>query len=249
MPPIALPFYDDFETGAPYWIMEDSWGLQEGIYHSSTNSLTESPDGEYEANLDISTTLRALDFTEASSAQISFWTRYNIEGGYDYMYLEVSTNGTDWDQIDSYTDNQNTWVQKTYSLDNYLDETNVIIRFRFSSDVYVEEEGMFIDDLEVMINFVGLDEEMFASNKTNLVFHPNPVKNITTIDILIENAGVAKLQLFDSKGQLVKTISEKWMDAGLHQEAFDVSDLKSGIYYGTLECSGRKISRKLVISR
>lgn len=249
MPPIALPFYDDFETGAPYWIMEDSWGLQEGVYHSSAFALTESPAGEYEPNLDISTTLRALDFTGAFSAQVSFWTRYDIEGGYDYMYLEVSTNGTDWDQLESFTGNQINWIQKTYALDNYLDETNVIIRFHFTSDVYVEEEGMFIDDLEVMINGVGLDEEMFGSSKTNLVFHPNPVKNITTIDILLENAGMAKLQLFDAKGQKVKTISEKWMDAGSHQEAIDVSDLKSGIYYGTLECNGRKISRKLLISK
>ena len=93
MPPIALPFYDDFETGAPYWSMEATWGLQSGTFHSSEYSLTESPSGNYTANMDASTTLRALNFTGAISAQISFWTRYNTESGYDYMYLEISTDG------------------------------------------------------------------------------------------------------------------------------------------------------------
>ncbi len=249
MPPISLPFFDDFETGAPYWVMEASWGLQSGIFHSSSYALTESPAGDYTANMDASTTLRALNFTGATSAQISFWTRFSIEINYDYMYLEVSTNGSDWDEIDVFTGNQGTWVLKTYPLDNYLGETNLIIRFRFTSDAYVEEEGMFIDDLEVIVNGVGLDEGINIDAYSSLIFHPNPVNNITTVEFTLMNAGLTRLQLIDSKGQEVKSITDNWMNDGTHRVELDVSGLPSGVYYGILENGGRKISRKLVISR
>lgn len=249
MPPISLPFFDDFETGAPYWTMADSWGLQSVIFYSSTNALTESPAGDYQANMDSPCTLRALNFTGATSAEVSFWTRYQIESGYDYMFVEVSTNGTDWDQLANFTGSLNTWELKTYPLNNYINETNVIIRFRFTSDSYIEEEGMFIDDLEVMVNGIGLDEGMILPGKTGLLFHPNPVKSITTVEFSLINAGVTKLQLVDGNGRLVKSITEKWMDAGIHHIEMDVSDLHSGIYYGILENNGRKISRKLIISR
>ena len=62
MPPISLPFFDDFETGAPYWIMEDTWGLQNGTYHSSAYALTESPSGDYAANMDASTHPEGTEF-------------------------------------------------------------------------------------------------------------------------------------------------------------------------------------------
>jgi hypothetical protein len=249
MPPISLPFFDDFETGAPYWMMDESWGLQTGTYHSSATAITESPDGDYQANMDISTTLRALNFSGAVSATLSFWTRYNLETNYDYTYLEISTNGTDWDQLDSFNGVMNTWVQRSYLLDNYLEETNVIIRFRFVSDVYVEEDGMYIDDLEVTVVGIGIEEELINSGNTGFIFHPNPAKNTTTIDIFLENEGPVEIQLFDAQGLLVKTLLKKRMEAGHHQADFDVADLPGGIYYGTLKQNGQKFSRKLVITR
>jgi hypothetical protein len=249
MPPISLPFFDDFETGAPYWTMEGSWGLQSSIFHSSTYALTESPVGNYTADLNISATLRALNFTGATSAQVSFWARYQIEDGYDYMFLEVSTNGTDWGQIASFTGNQLTWGLQTYSLDNYINETNVIIRFRFMSDSFVEEQGMFIDDLEVSVSGVGLDEGITSPLKTNLLFNPNPTQKAARLNFWLENSGLTKILLTDSKGMLVKTLVYEWKEAGTYSLEMDFSGLPSGVYYGILESNSRKISRKLIISR
>jgi len=249
MPPISLPFFDDFETGAGYWAMTDSWGLQSAIFHSSANALTESPAGNYQAYMDSPCTLASLNFTGAVSAQVSFWTRYQIESGYDYMYLEVSTNGTNWNQVASFTGNQLAWVLKSYPLDNYIGETFVNIRFRFTSDSYIEAEGMFIDDLEVMVSGVGLDEGKTIAGKSDLFFYPNPVNNITTVGFSLANAGMTKLILADANGRLVKPIIEKQMNAGMHQCEINVTDLQTGVYFGILENNGRKIAKKLVISR
>jgi hypothetical protein len=249
MPPISLPFFDDFETGAPYWTMDESWGLQSGTYYSSSYSLTESPAGDYASNLEISTTLSTLNFTGAVSATLSFWTRYVFEQGYDYTYLEISTNGTDWDELDSFTGTMNTWVQRAYVLDDYVGESTVIIRFRFVSDEYVVADGMYIDDLEVMVSGIGIDEDLVSSGKYNIVCHPNPAKNMASVDIYLEKAGQAKIRVFDSKGQLVKNLADIWMDAGIHQEELDVTVMQSGIYYISMECNGLKMNRKLVITK
>jgi hypothetical protein len=249
MPPIALPFFDDFETGAPYWTMEGSWGLQSSIFHSSTYALTESPSGDYPADMNASTTLWALDFTGATSAQVSFWTRYLIEDDYDFMFLEVSTNGTDFDQVASFTGSHPSWELLTYSLDNYIDKSSVIIRFRFKSDTYVEEEGMFIDDLEVTVNGVGMDNEMASPLKTNLLFNPNPIQKAVKLNFWLENSGLTKIVLSDSKGIIVCTLVDGWKEAGTYHFDLDFSGLSAGIYYGKLENNGKKISRKLIITR
>jgi hypothetical protein len=249
MPPITLPFFDDFETGAPYWIMEGSWGLQSSIFHSSTNALTESPVGDYAADLDISSTLRVLDFTGATTAQVAFWTRYQIEDGYDYMFLEVSTDGTNWDQIASFTGSQLSWGLQTYSLDSYINKTSVSIRFRFKSDSFVQAQGMFIDDLEVTVAGVGLDDKMISPFKTNLVFSPNPVQKAVKLNYWLENNGLTKILLSDSKGIIVNTMVDGWQETGIYSLELDFSGLPAGVYYGTLENNGQKISRKLIISR
>jgi len=249
MPPIALPFFDDFETGAPYWTMENDWGLIEGVYHSTANSLTESPAGNYEANMNSSVTLRALDFSGASAATVSFWTRYNIESGYDYMYLEVSADGNDWDALDAFTGVQTNWVEKSYSLSDYLGMSNVILRFRFTSDVYIEAQGMNIDDLEVMVSGVGYDEKIPVSEKYDLQFNPNPARQNPLIIYTVETDGMTKITLADASGRVVRTIEDQYVKAGTHQIGLDITNLPDGIYYATLKSQGIAITRKLVLSK
>jgi hypothetical protein len=248
MPPITFPFYDDFETGAHYWTMEDSWGLQTGTYHSAAYSMTESPTGNYAAGMDASTTLRALNLTGATSAELSFWTRYNTESGYDFMYLLVSADGTEWDQIDVYSGAQNEWVQKTYPLDDYIGQAHVQIRFRFTSDDYIEAQGMFIDDFEVNVSGVGVDDAPSSAYNTNLQFSPNPASKTVAVNYWLENSGMVKITLADSKGIVIKALVESWKQSGGYKVDLSVGDLEPGVYFGTLQSNGQIISRKLVIT-
>lgn len=249
MPPIAFPFYDDFETGGPYWSFEGSWGLQDGIYHSATNSMTESPGGNYLANLDISSTLRALNLTGATSAQLSFWTRYQLESGYDFTYLEVSTDGSDWDQLASYTGNQNTWTQLTYSLNNYLNKENVIIRFRFTSDSYIEAQGMFIDDIEIDVVGVGINESAIAEASGNIMIRPNPAGGHASLDMNLTSGGKVKITLNDATGKTIRILHDQWLEAGTHQINLDLSTYPDGTYFIVTELSAQRTTNKLVISR
>jgi len=149
MPPIGLPLMIDFENGAPYWDFEDTWGMSTSASHSPSHSITESPSGEYGNNLEIYATLNSINLTGYTEASLSFWTKYALETNYDYMWLEISTNGSNWTELEEFNGNQNSWQQKTYSLEDYLGEPYVVIRFHFYSDGYVTEDGMYIDDFEI----------------------------------------------------------------------------------------------------
>lgn len=249
MPPIAFPFYDDFETGGPYWSFEGSWGIQDGVYHSATNSMTESPGGNYQPNLDISSTLRAIDLTGATSAEISFWMRHQLESGYDFMYLEVSSDGISWDLLASYTGNQNTWTPVTYSLNNYLNKENVTLRFHFTSDGYIEAQGMFIDDIEIDVVGVGIGENPPGKSAGTILLHPNPARDHASIDLIVVNSGKVKVSLTDATGRAIRILQDQWMDARTHRLDVDLSALRNGTYFIVMENSGERISRKLVISR
>ena len=247
LPPITLPFFDDFETGGLFWVREGSWGLQDGVYYSASNSMTESPDGEYESNLEISSSLRPVDLTGAATAQVSFWTKYVIESGWDFMYLDVSVAGLDWEQLDAFTGELPDWTLKTYSLNDYTGQSNVIIRFRFVSDGWVQEEGMNIDDLEIMIGGIGIGEGSDCQEKTTIFLNPNPVSSNLQITYWIENSGPAKITFCDLTGAILAAPFNGWQTEGRHDLNFDVSRFPDGMYYGILETGGKKITRKIII--
>jgi len=163
-------FSDNFENGASNWSLTSTWGLSTSSSHSSSHSLTESPVGNYGNNLNyITATLSSgVNLGTALSANLSFWAKYTIEGGFDYMYLDVSPNGgTTWINIDSYDDTLNNWTQFNYSLGGYVGNTNVKIRFRFYSDGAVNYDGMYIDDVVITSDTV--------DNAAPLVLHTPPV--------------------------------------------------------------------------
>lgn len=247
MPPIVLPFFDDFETGGLFWSREGTWGLQQGIYYSSSNSLTESPDEKYEANLEISSTLRPIDLTGAFSAELSFWTKYEIESGWDFMNLEISVAGLDWEQLANYSGLMEDWTQLTYSLDDYIGQSDVIVRFRFKSDGFVQEQGMYIDDLEISINGIGIYEKT-SDQPIDFRINPNPATDLLRIDYTLESAGSVEILIADLKGTTVSVLDNSYREKGDHFIHTSLEPLPAGSYMVILRHSGKQSSRKLIIT-
>jgi hypothetical protein len=151
MPPVEFPLFIDFENGAPYWDLDEKWGLTTNQSYSPSHSLTESPSGQYENNRQDFATLRPLNLMGYTDAALSFYTRYDLETNWDFMYLEISTDGINWTTLASFTGVQNSWVQKTYSLSNYINHPYVVIRFHFYSDHIITRDGMYIDDFLITV--------------------------------------------------------------------------------------------------
>ena len=147
----TVVFEDDFESGMINWIPDGTWDLTTEDAQSPTHSITESPSGDYGSNLDVTfTKLEELDFTEALGADITFWVKYDIEANWDFLYIEVSQNGGDWQEVDAITGNSD-WIEKTVDLSPYVGGM-LNIRFRFISDSNTEENGSYIDDIVITTN-------------------------------------------------------------------------------------------------
>lgn len=139
-------FADDFEDGLGLWIATGTWGIiQEG-----TNSvLTDSPAGNYGNNVNKSIrTAEAINLSTIQKPLLSFKARWNLETGYDYVYVEASANGSNWTQLTGFTGHQNEYLQQVLPLDAYSGG-NLHLRFRLRSDQYQTADGIYIDDVVV----------------------------------------------------------------------------------------------------
>ncbi|MFC2030159.1 hypothetical protein ACFLWA_05460 [Chloroflexota bacterium] len=113
------------------------------------------------------TLTRSFDFGDQSGPlTMSYWTWYDIESGYDYVYLEASTDGESWEILNTpsgtdrdpsgnsygwgYTGSTrgSEWIQESVDLSQFAGE-QVQIRFEYVTDAAVHGEGMLLDDLEI----------------------------------------------------------------------------------------------------
>jgi choice-of-anchor B domain-containing protein len=114
-----------------------------------------------------------VTLTAAQSSQLTFWTAYDIEAGWDGGVLDISTNGgTTWTRLTPvggypgsigntgnacgfpiapnsvFNDTSLTFAQKTVNLVSWAGQS-VRLRFRYSTDSSVNPEGWYVDDIAV----------------------------------------------------------------------------------------------------
>ncbi len=116
------------------------------------------------------TLTKTFDLTNTSGPlSFSFWTWYDIENGWDYVYLEASTDGVTWQILDTpsgtSTDPQgnsfgwgytgasgggssSVWIQETVDLSRFAGQ-NLRLRFEYVTDSNVTGEGFLLDDVSI----------------------------------------------------------------------------------------------------
>ena len=114
----------------------------------------------------IDTTLtREFDLTNLSEATLEFMVWFDIEEGWDYAYVEASSDGGEtWTILEgdhttdenpvgnsyghSYTGPSNGWLKERVDLTPFAG-SRVLIRFEYITDAAVYENGLVIDDIAV----------------------------------------------------------------------------------------------------
>jgi len=122
---------------------------------------------------------RTFDLTSATSpVELTYWVWYDIEQGWDYLYLEISADGgqswqiletpsgTDEDQSGNsygwaYTGfsgggSEPAWIQESVDLSDFAGE-QVMLRFEYITDAAVNGDGLLLDD--VAIDAIGYSED------------------------------------------------------------------------------------------
>lgn len=93
-----------------------------------------------------------IDLRDARGANLSFWTKYDVDYDFDFGIVEVSgDNGRHWDVLDVFTGTTADWIYESYDITDYAGSQHFKIRFRFTSDDYTGyEKGFFIDDIRIV---------------------------------------------------------------------------------------------------
>ena len=85
-----------------------------------------------------------------------------------------------------------------------------------------------------------LTEGMLSQN------YPNPFTGNTTIKFVVPNGGFTTLEVYNSLGQLVRTLFSEEAEAGVEYKVqMDAENLNGGIYFYTLRSEGIHETKKM----
>ena len=111
------------------------------------------------------TLTRAFDFTNVSGLiQMDYHTWYDLEQDYDYAYVEVSEDGSNWVFLNTpsgtdkdvsgnsygwgYNGNSGGWIDEQVDLSDYAGK-KIDVRFEYVTDAAVNGEGLMVDDISI----------------------------------------------------------------------------------------------------
>ncbi|MEA3446218.1 MAG: PKD domain-containing protein, partial [Bacteroidota bacterium] len=145
-----IVFFDNFENGLSNWNLTGTWGLSTNSF-TGIYSMSESPAGNYPDQTTMTATMdSSVDLTSVLDAEILFSGTYHIEFGFDFMYLEATSDGGNtWVVLESFS-GDSAWYKYVISLGGFVGSNNVKCRFRFFSDPNLNFDGMDIDDFLIM---------------------------------------------------------------------------------------------------
>lgn len=258
--PVVI-FEDDGNTFTNW--TSNKWTTTALAYHSPDKSVTDSPSGDYSNyETNIMTLNGPIELENAVFAALSFWAKWEIEAGYDYVEVLASTNGQSWTPLAGkytktgtdyqdpgqplYDGTQNTWVSEEMSLEEFLGE-QVYLRFKLKADSYVTGDGFYWDDMQVTVIdlYTGNEEK----NPVPSIKIAGPLPNPATDQIRFSiadgksDAGIT-LEVFNGTGQRI--ISQQITNAG--DIVIPVDRWGNGIYFYQFKIDGlTQKSGKLVV--
>ncbi|MBI9069459.1 MAG: immune inhibitor A [Salinivirgaceae bacterium] len=255
-------FIDNCEN-IDLWDSPDSWGITNTTYYSTSNSITDSPNGDYNSDINKKITLaHTVSLNNALVANLTFYAKWNIEQGWDYAQLEISNdNGANWTSVNGkYTvignENQATddpiydgiqpdWVKEYIDLTDFIGDS-ILIQFKIVSDGNVNEDGFYFDDLSINI-IEDVTDNILEKSPSEVKLGqniPNPAINETTINYNIEAIN-GRLCL---KNQLGQTVLSKNIKGNESSITLNTKDIPSGIYIYYIEMDAKlSESKKMII--
>ena len=146
-------FLDDVENGAGNWVASGTWAI---VSEDNSQVWTDSPDGDYENNTDASLSYGSdIDLSGYTDQDIGIGAciKYDLEAGYDNLYLELSgDSGNSWTTLysGSITGSSNdNWICKGVMVPKELRTANFRMRYRLNTDGSVTADGVYIDKIVI----------------------------------------------------------------------------------------------------
>lgn len=257
---VSILFEDPGDT-MDFWTSNE-WNTTTSSYHSPSSSITDSPYGDYDdQETNIITSINPIDLSDVIYAQLSFWAKWEIESGWDYAQVMISTDGYNFDALEGnythmggsnqvneplYDGFQTSWVMEEIDLSDYIGEEEVYFQFQMVSDWSVTEDGYYFDDFTVLV----IDEVSgIETLNPTLLSLGNPVPNPASGQVRItyhlpENIHGAHLNFYNTTGQLVYSTI---LDENNNKTFLEIEGWESGVYLYTIEHAALQSQTKKLI--
>jgi len=261
-------FFDSLSANGN-WTANFLWGLTDADFVSAPTCFTDSPDGNYPDGYEASITLQnPISLIDGQRAFLKFWARWQIEPNWDYVQVQISTDGLAFIPLCGkytkpgdgnfqpagepvYDGSQDDWVLEEIDISEYLGNEEVYIRFIIRSDGFVNLDGFYFDDPEVMILTEDLTDvtEGTGAPLSFLQLYPTPFNNDFRVDFsLAERRGRVQARLSTPYGQLLEEQELRDVPAVLrHRFTFDGKGLPNGVYLLQLFADGKLLGVRKVV--
>ncbi|MBN2461897.1 MAG: T9SS type A sorting domain-containing protein, partial [Candidatus Cloacimonetes bacterium] len=251
--------YRNHTTGGSYSMK--CGGAGAGNYSNSVHAALESP---------------LINIAEDSYIKFHHWMDAEAEDestAWDGGTIEISINGGEFEPVTPvggypYTIVNNPdspfpggtpvysgsiiWEEVELDLSAY--SGYVRLRFIFGSDAYVTGEGWYIDDI-VIGSYTGNNNETIVPQTYNLFQnYPNPFNPVTVISFSIPETAVTEIDIYNIRGQKVKSLLYDTLTAGEYSIDWNGSDdsgnrVSSGIYLYRLRSGIYQSTRKMILMK
>lgn len=94
-----------------------------------------------------------------------------------------------------------------------------------------------------------LDNELNPKDFVLYQNYPNPFNATTNISFYLPAKSNVRIQLYNSLGELVKTILNNELETGNHIVRLEANNLSSGVYFYSLETGNKILSRKMILMK
>ena len=240
-------WYSNNADDISQWTVDGVWSTTDSDFVSAPACITDTPDGDYDSNSDLTIQLNeSIDLTGSEEAILRYNAKWNIEEGWDYVEFLVGMEGEELvPQCGNYTvignanqdqgqplysGKQDDWVEEEISLSDYVGQ-RINIAFRLVSDSYVEEDGFYFDDIEVLTvgNPLSTADDLLMAKMS---IHPNPtLESIQLSFTLGDDQKDVQVRIYNSMGMNISSISIGDRVSGSHEVSIETNDLKTGFYF------------------
>ena len=246
--PENVVFAENWENELDNWEITGDWCLCEDSYEG-IYSIADSPDEFYNSNSTaMLTTTNPINLNGvADDVVLSFWQKYYTEWDNDTCSVEVSENGTDWEEIAAFSGVQQNWERILIPLVDWAD-SSIYLRFKLTTDETLVDPGWVIDEIKIVS-----DDDVYTSINHFELYqnYPNPFTGSTTISFSFhrKDAGNAEIKIYNVKGQLVRNLGFRISDFGFGEAVWNGKDkngkpVSSGIYFYRLKVGDKVIDTK-----
>ena len=161
---------------------------------------------------------REFDLSGSSGlVELSFRAWFDIERDYDYLYVNVSRDGKNWDNLVSpscteedptgsnlgcgYNGKSSGWIEEIVNLSAYAGD-KIILEFEYVTDAAVNGEGFLLDDVKLdavgfFDNFEETDQDWVSEGFVRIENSIPQIMGVTIVDSDIE-LNVNKFILFEN---------------------------------------------------